>query len=151
MKNTLYITLFLALLVGSFFLGRRYASDTVITQTDTLTVTRTDTIKITKVKEVKRRVVDTILVPVKDTILINDTTFIQLPREQKIYQNDNYKAWVSGYKPRLDSIETYQKTIERIVTQTRKSNSGWGIMGGVSMTPQGLQPSITVGYYIRIK
>ena len=42
---------------------------------------------------------------------------IELPKMQRVYSDDStYKAWVSGYEPRLDSIEVYRKTIKETVT-----------------------------------
>ena len=50
---------------------------------------------------------DTIKVPyyVRDTLMI--------PIEQKYYRGESYKAWVSGYNPKLDSIVTFN-TIQTI-------------------------------------
>lgn len=41
---------------------------------------------------------------------------IELPRIQRTYKDSTYTAWVSGYEPRLDSIEVYRKTIKETVT-----------------------------------
>ena len=43
-----------------------------------------------------------------DTIHVGDTV---LPVEQKIYQDSNYTAYVSGYNPNLDSLKVYPKTV----------------------------------------
>lgn len=66
---------------------------------------------------------------------IHDTIEVELPVTQKHYQADTYQAWVSGYRPNLDSIEVYQKT--QIVTETititqkeRKKHWGLGLQGG---------------------
>lgn len=48
-----------------------------------------------------------------DTICVGDTI---LPIEQKVYKDSDYTAYVSGYCPRLDSIEVYPRTIYRTVT-----------------------------------
>jgi hypothetical protein len=150
MKNTLVITLIIALILASYFLGRRTPTEVEIIKRDTITVVKTDTIRITKVREIERKVVDTILVAVKDTILINDTTFIQLPREQKIYTGENYKAWVSGYRPELDSLTINQKTIIKEITNTVERKWGIGVMGGYGATKEGLSPFIGVGIYYKI-
>ena len=150
MKNTLIITLVIALILASYFVGRRTPTEVEIIKRDTITVVKTDTIRITKVKEIEKRVVDTILVAVKDTIILNDTTYIQLPREQKIYTGENYKAWVSGYRPKLDSLNIYQKTIIKEVTNTIEKNWGLGVMGGYGITKDGLSPFIGVGVYYKI-
>jgi hypothetical protein len=150
MKNTLVITLIIALILASYFLGRRTPTEVEIIKRDTITVVKTDTIRITKVREIERKVMDTILVPVKDTILINDTTFIQLPREQKTYEGENYKAWVSGYRPELDSLTINQKTIIKEITNTVERKWGFGVMGGYGATKEGLSPFIGIGVYYKI-
>lgn len=150
MKNALIITLIIALILASYFLGRRTPTEVEIIKRDTITITNIDTIRITKVREVEKRVVDTILVAVKDTIILNDTTYIQLPREQKIYTGENYKAWVSGYRPKLDSLNIYEKTIIKEVTNTIEKNWGLGVMGGYGMTKEGLSPFVGIGVYYKI-
>lgn len=45
-----------------------------------------------------------------------DTVWAVVPRTQKRYEDSTYTAWISGYEPRLDSIEVYQKTV--VVTKS---------------------------------
>ena len=79
---------------------------------DTVTVIKYDTIKDIKPIVVKEKVIDTIYVAVgKDSV-------IQLPITQKYYSTDEYQAWVSGYKPNLDSIYTFGKVITKTITNT---------------------------------
>lgn len=77
------------------------------------------------------------------TIIVRDSlVFIQVPMEQKIYQGENYKAAVSGYKPTLDWIETYNTT-KTITPQPKK----WGlsISAGYGITPNGFEPTLIIG------
>lgn len=153
MKNALTITLIIALILASYLLGRQTPTQVEIIKRDTITITKTDTLRIVNIKEVEKRVIDTILVAVKDTIIVNDTTYIQLPIEQKAYQGENYKAWVSGYLPKLDSLNIYQKTIIKEVTNTielQHRKWGVGVMGGYGVNQQGLTPFIGVGVYYRL-
>lgn len=79
----------------------------------------------------------------KPTIIVRDSlVFVQVPMEQKIYQGENYKAAVSGYKPNLDWIETYNTT-KTITPQPKK----WGISisAGYGITPNGFKPALMVG------
>ena len=86
---------------------------------DTTIVVHYDTIKVTKPVYISQKVVDTLLVPVNDTIRLNDTTFIALPKTQRYYAKDSlYQAWVSGYKPNLDSIKVFPKTIYTTIINT---------------------------------
>lgn len=48
-----------------------------------------------------------------DTIRIGDTV---VQRGQVYYEDSLYRAWVSGYRPRLDSIEIYPKTVTHTIT-----------------------------------
>ena len=103
-------------------------------------VVRDTTIIDTVFREVPKvltsRVVDTILVHVpvyqRDTIVIRDSVDALLPIEQKEYGDNYYHAWVSGYRPSLDSIRVYHpvgiRTIERTVT--RQTRWGIGIQAG---------------------
>lgn len=62
-----------------------------------------------KQKEVENSAYDTMQPTAIDTI--------ELPKMQRVYTDDStYKAWVSGYDPRLDSINVYRKTIKETVT-----------------------------------
>lgn len=74
----------------------------LVTRTDTLTVR--DTITEKKPVYVTRTVTDTMLVTVADTV------YMVLEREQRWYHGDSYDAWVSGYRPQLDSIRVYPET-----------------------------------------
>ena len=100
----------------------------VIVQLDTLYIR--DTIRIEKPlpKIIKR--IDTFLVKTKDTIRLKDTLYLALPREQKTYGDKNYQAWISGYRPELDSIHIFRNT-QQIITsttiQTKHKSRRWGI------------------------
>lgn len=70
--------------------------------------------------------------PVHDTITISDTVFLRIPVEQKEYGDENYHAWVSGYKPQLDSIHIFQPMRYISNSVTTKVRPRWtiGIQGG---------------------
>jgi len=61
-------------------------------------------------------ITDTIKVPyyVRDTLMI--------PIEQKYYAGESYKAWVSGYNPKLDSIVVYNTHTLSINKENRARN-----------------------------
>lgn len=52
-----------------------------------------------------------VYIAVHDTTRINDTTFVVLPKEFKVYEDSTYRAQVSGVEPNLDWINVYQKTV----------------------------------------
>lgn len=59
-------------------------------------------------------------------LALNDTirepyyvgTDLIIPREQKYYSTSQYKAWISGYKPSLDSMTIFQPTTTIIIENT---------------------------------
>lgn len=117
-----------------------------IAKSETIRVTevRTDTIHDTIPKIAEEKQVGVIKVPVNDILSIHRPAYfsknvdikqkvaensaydtmqptsidtIELPKMQRVYSDDStYKAWVSGYEPRLDSINVYRKTIKETVT-----------------------------------
>lgn len=129
----------------------------IITSIDTLYLY--DTIRIDKPIPKSIRNIDTILVEVKDTIHIEDTIYIKLPKEQKVYQQENYQAWISGYQPVLDSIHIFRNTRQIINSTTIQSNQNtnrWsiGIQAGYGVTSQQniikITPYIGVGFSYRL-
>nr|WP_302831790.1 hypothetical protein [uncultured Bacteroides sp.] len=112
----------------------------------------------TKVKTVVK--VDTLLIsaPIavffrftSDTIHIGDTVVM---REQAYYEDSLYRAWVSGYRPRLDSIEVYPRTVYQTVTndiyhpvaiKPKKKRWGLGLQAGYGY-PGGFYMGVGVSY-----
>lgn len=69
-----------------------------------------------------------------DTIRIGDTVVY---REQAYYEDSLYRAWVSGYRPRLDSLVVFPKTVYQTVTNdiyhtitSKKKRWGLGLQAG---------------------
>lgn len=61
-----------------------------------------------------------------------DSARVIVPFTQKTYETDDYKAFVSGYEPSLDSIHIYRRT--ETVTNTLymdKKRRRWGVMAGI--------------------
>ena len=140
---TTYIVILL-LIVISFFAGKRFSTERIITKTDTLTVVLIDTIKIIKPKYITEKVIDSI--PFHETLQIRDT--IWLPKTQKIYKDTSYQAWVSGYKPNLDSIKVFNKTITNTITKTLKEapkRFGIGVSSGMTFINGKFTPYIGIG------
>lgn len=80
----------------------------------------------------------------------NDSVEVELPIEQKVYSDSLYKAWVSGFDARLDSIHIYQPTrYITIKTTEQQSRWSWGVQAGLGITPKGLQPYIGLGTTFR--
>ena len=89
-----------------------------------------DTIFVEKPVIKKVEIIDTLLlpVPITDTLMLHDTVLVHLPIEQRQYSDPRYTAWVSGYRPQLDSIQIYQTT-EYITKEIKKATKSkrWGI------------------------
>lgn len=133
-----------AALVGVllFLVGRWTAPRPVVTEEVVNTVTRVvrDTVTIERPVERFIHTTDSILVAVRDTICVRDTLYISLPREVKVYEDDRYRAEVSGYMPSLDRIDIYQQTqiVEKEVVRTvegkKRTRWGVGITAGYGVT-----------------
>ena len=98
-----------------------------------------DTIFIEKPVINKVEIIDTLLlpVPVTDTLMLHDTVFVHLPIEQRQYSDPRYTAWVSGYRPQLDSILIYQRTeyiTKEIKTVTKPKRWGIGLQAGYGVS-----------------
>lgn len=125
----LSVCLLIAGMVAGWFARKgvteRHGLETVV-ELDTLVIR--DTVRERYPVYVERTVTDTMLVTLTDTVRVSDTVYVRLPREQKRYADTNYVAWVSGYRPNLDSIEVYPVT--RYVTMEiilPGSAKRWGI------------------------
>lgn len=78
-----------------------------------------------------------------------DSVAVEIPITHKVYEDSNYTAWVSGYKPSLDSLRIYQQT-QTITIVERKKPKRWsvGVTAGYGITMQGspqLEPFIGIG------
>jgi len=111
-----------------------------------------DTIRIEKPVLKLSRITDTFLVRTVDTIRLKDTLYFALPREQKMYKEENYQAWISGYRPELDSIHLFHKTHQIITSTTiqpKPKPRRWGIgiqVGyGVTIQQNTLKPTPYIG------
>lgn len=111
----------------------------------------------TKVKTVVE--VDTLLISppmapllvfrLTDTMRIGDTVVY---REQAYYEDSLYRVWVSGCRPRLDSLQIFPKTVYQTVTNDiyhtitpKKKRWGLGLQVGYGY-PEGLYLGVGMSY-----
>ena len=111
----------------------------------------------TKVKTVVE--VDTLLISppmapllvfrLTDTMRIGDTVVY---REQAYYEDSLYRAWVSGYRPKLDSLMVFPKTVYQTVTNDiyhtivlKKKRWGLGLQAGYGY-PSGIYAGVGISY-----
>ena len=95
-------------------------------------------------------------VPWQDSAKVQspDSLEIPIPIEQKRYEDSLYTAWVSGFRPALDSIRLHQPEIvttitETIVEKAPRLSVGLSVGPGVSITgtPQvGIFVGFTANY-----
>ena len=124
MKKTTILLLCIAVTaVVSFLVGYKSArrvppavqtvvADTVVVR-DTLTVVNPSPVKI-----IERVRVDTVYLAVVDTLIIVDSVLVEVPIGRRVYEGDDYRAVVTGYRVQLDSISVYP--ITKYVTVTVK-------------------------------
>ena len=73
---------------------------------------------------------------------------VEVPEVQREYSDDStYRAWVSGYNPRLDSIDVFRKTVftDREVVRTKRNRFVIGPQVGYSYDFQSGKVGPTVG------
>lgn len=94
---------------------------------------------------------DSITDEIKIEKLGNDSVSISIPITQSRYETEDYRAYVSGYNARLDSIfVTSRQTVVRIRDPAKKKRFSIGIQAGYGMTPKGFQPYIGLGVSINL-
>lgn len=140
----------LALVLAGYCAGcraRQESSPTIVIDEITDTLYLRDTISVPTPVYVARTTVDTMLVPVTDTLVLRDTLWMSLPRESVHYGDSLFDAWVSGYRPALDSLRLYPTT--QIVTRMEvvKTKPRWsaGVQVGVGASREGLSPYVGIG------
>lgn len=79
-----------------------------------------DTITVIRIDTFIERFPHFISEKIVDTVFIEKTSenALKLPITQRYYNTDSYQAWVSGYRPNLDSINVFNKVVERTVNHT---------------------------------
>ena len=129
-KIVIYIAIALLLVLVGFLLGGsrcRVPSNTIVVQTDTIVVR--DTHIVERPVYIRKKITDTVLVAVTDTLRLRDTLYVPIPKEVKVYANEDYYAEVSGYQPSLDYLEIYQKTTTISKTEIPKEKKNYIAVG----------------------
>lgn len=151
------------LLMAAFFVGRCTGQAETADEVKSDTVIKRDTVSIPDpqphlvTKEVIRYKYvpvtvnpDTVYKEKHDTIIRVEDGVAVVPISLKTYTDSaTYKAVISGYDPRLESIEVYQQVVE-ITTARKQPKWSIGLQGGIYVTPMGLQPGIGIGAQYRL-
>ena len=142
-----------------FWFGSNYKhKPTETIKVDTLIVHHWDTAKIEIPTEKIRYVVrtDTIKVVIIDTNGNLKPAEALLPIERAIYQdstqNAKYTAYLSGFRPVLDSIQINCLQTETIIEKIERENRriGLGVQLGVGVTDKGFSPYLGLGVQYRL-
>lgn len=155
MKN---VVIALALIAAAFLLGRRSVKPEIVKihRTDTVVVRDTvrETVLVPKVRYLTR--VDTVLLPVPgDTVEVPGDTVevpVLVPISRNVYEGEDYRAVVSGFRASLDTLDIFRKTqtvtntvVQRVEVPGKPKRWGIGVSAGYALTPQGVKPYIGAG------
>lgn len=80
----------------------------------------------------------------------SDSCAVDLPRLENVYEAPDYRAYVSGFDARLDSLVLTPVRTEIHVPAYRSGRFSVGLQGGVGITPDGIRPYIGLGVSIRL-
>lgn len=148
MKN---VVIALALIAVAFLLGRRSVKPEIVEihRKDTVVVRDTvrETVLVPKVRYLTR--VDTVLLLVPgDTVKVP----VLVPISRKVYEGEDYRAVVSGFRASLDTLDIFRKTqtvtntvVQRVEVPGKPKRWGIGVSAGYALTPQGVKPYIGAG------
>lgn len=102
---------------------------------------------VVRYETVRLMVADTARITITDTVRVADSVEVVVPITQRVYGDSTYRAYVSGYRPRLDSIFVYPRT-RYVTTTVKEKNRRWGIglQAGYGYAPgSGMSPYIGIG------
>lgn len=154
------LTAFLFGALASYFVVKGHLQDKLEDLTpEVIHVIKRDTLRLNTpiLREIHKVTHDTIKIVMNDTIVRRDTIYLE--REQRVYEDDDYKAFVSGFQPRLDSIYVYPKTIYETKVSTRKEwrRFTYGVQAGVGLVmpfsfslSSSLSSSPSLGVYVGV-
>ena len=148
MKN---VVIALALIAVAFLLGRRSVKPEIVEihRTDTMWMRDTvrDTVLVPEVRYLTR--VDTVLLKVPgDTVKVP----VLVPISRNVYEGEDYRAVVSGFRVSLDTLDIFRKTqtvtntvVQRVEVPGKPKRWGIGVSAGYALTSMGMKPYIGAG------
>ena len=151
MKNVVIAVIALALIAVAFLLGRRSVKPEIVEihRTDTMWMRDTvrETVLVPEVRYLTR--VDTVLLKgTGDTVKVP----VLVPISRNVYEGEDYRAVVSGFRVSLDTLDIFRKTqtvtntvVQRVEVPGKPKRWGIGVSAGYALTPQGMKPYIGAG------
>lgn len=117
---------------------RRLVVDTVVCRkvraVDSLVI-RYDTIECERKNQGDRR----------GQIAVVDSSRVEVPITQAHIVTPEAEAWVSGFRPKLDSLRVYQRHWQPVAPVQKLKRWHVGITAGAAFTPRGVEPCLCVG------
>lgn len=176
MKKLSYVIVALILCAASFFIGRSCQSGNVIPSSEAVVVDSTTSettipdlapaIRDSVVVRYKYEIVpvspppestdstSSVTLPPPETLTIverGDSAEVIIPITQKVYETEDYRAYISGYRATMDSIFIRQQTTTiRIREPTKSKRFSIGLQVGYGMTPKGFQPYAGIGISVNL-
>ncbi|WP_418979413.1 DUF6808 domain-containing protein [Barnesiella intestinihominis] len=106
-----------------------------------------ETVLVPKIRYLTR--VDTVLLLVPgDTVKVP----VLVPISRNVYEGEDYRAVVSGFRASLDTLDIFRKTqtvtntvVQRVEVPGKPKRWGIGVSAGYALTPQGVKPYIGAG------
>ena len=146
MKNVVIAVIALALIAVAFLLGRRSVKPEIVEihRTDTMWMRDTvrETVLVPEVRYLTR--VDTVLLKVPgDAVKVP----VLVPISRKVYEGEDYRAVVSGFRASLDTLDIFRKTqtvtntvVQRVEVPGKPKRWGIGVSAGYALTLKGMKP-----------
>lgn len=152
MKSVLYIIIGIAigLIAGSIPRGRPGDNPSIIYDT----VVYMDTVRVDPVVRdsvVIRYIEERLPIAEADTDTIEtglyamDSVSVTIPIIQKVYSHDLYRAYISGYRPSLDSLYIYSP-VREVMIRGKPKRWGIGPYVGVDASGRGVSVGVSLQY-----
>ena len=74
-----------------------------------------------------------------------DSADVLVPIVSKVYSDSNFRAVVSGFEARLDSLVVYPRQTAILPRASRPGKWSLGVTAGACLSPRGISPGVTVG------
>lgn len=148
----LILTIFVSFIFG-YGTGHRHCGRK--SQTDTITIVETKIIKQPVAVSTKPIRTDLMTLPTQyvplfftETVVVADSIEVEVPIEQITYEEEDYRAVVEGFRPRLVELELRPKTTtitQRVVESPKGWNFHFGPTVAYGWTPKGWLPLVGLG------
>lgn len=172
-KNGVTLALLVLLCVAMFFIGRwfesrshNHSSEEIVeiyeeeTEVPDLAPVPRDSVVIRYVEievpvepEQPSAPIDSLIIPKEEISVVvkGDSAEVKIPISQKVYETEDYRAYISGYRAQMDSIFIVQRTTTvKVREPTKQKRFSVGVQAGYGFTPKGFQPYIGVGVSVKL-